>query len=129
MLTPKVQVIEEAGVHVLAARGEFVGGKETDNLRDALAKEVEGGTDRLLIDLANVTYLNSSALGVLISAHTNFSKRGGTLGLCNVSDGITNIFVITKLSLVFNVYGNREEGLTALNKSESNGDGEGGDSA
>ena len=114
MLRPRVQVTEERGVRVLAARGEFVGGNETDKLRETLAEEAEKGTDRLLIDLSDVTYLNSSALGVLISAHTNFSKRGGMLGLCNVSDGITNIFVITKLSLVFNVYGNREEGLAAL---------------
>ena len=114
MLRPKVQVTEERGVRVLAARGEFVGGNETDKLRETLAEEAEKGTDRLLIDLSDVTYLNSSALGVLISAHTNFSKRGGMLGLCNVSDGITNILVITKLSLVFNVYGNREEGLAAL---------------
>ncbi|MGE3801698.1 MAG: STAS domain-containing protein [Candidatus Kapaibacterium sp.] len=114
MLRPRVQVTDESGVRVLAARGEFVGGKETDTLREAFAEEAEKGTNRLLIDLADVTYLNSSALGVLISAHTNFSKREGKLGLCNVSDGITNIFVITKLSLVFNVYGNREEGLAAL---------------
>ena len=129
MLTPKVQVQEEGGIKVLAARGEFVGGKETDALRDALAQEAEKGTKALLIDLANVRYLNSSALGVLISAHTNFSKREGVLGLCNVSDGITNIFVITKLSLVFNVYGNREEGITALKAGRSKEDETAGDSA
>ena len=125
ILTPKVNMKEEAGVHVIDTRGEFVVGKETDNVRDTPTKEAEEGTDRLLIDLANVTYLNPSALGVLISAHTNLSKRGAMLGLCNVSDGITNIFVITKLSLVFNVYGNREEGMAALSKSPSNNGGKG----
>ena len=119
MLRPKVRVTDEGNVRVVAARGEFVGGNETDALREALAKEAEQEAQRLLIDLADVTYLNSSALGVLISAHSNFSKRGGMLGLCNVSDGITNIFVITKLSQVFNVYGNREEGLAALSAGEA----------
>ena len=114
MLTPKINVTDEGNVRVLTARGEFVGGKETDDLREALARESENGTERLLIDLEGVTYVNSSALGVLISAHSNFSKRGSLLGLCNISEGIKNIFVITKLSLVFNVYGSREEGIKAL---------------
>lgn len=114
MLTPKVRLTDEGNVRVLTARGEFVGGNETDELRDALAKEVEAGTERLLIDLEKATYMNSSALGVLISAHSNFAKRDGKLALCNTSDGIKNIFVITKLSMVFNVYDNREEGIEAL---------------
>lgn len=121
MLTPKVHVTDEGNVRVLAARGEFVGGNETDELRDALARESEQDTRRLLIDLEGVTYLNSSALGVLISAHTNFSKRGSVLGLCNISEGIKNIFVITKLSLVFNVYGSRKEGVAALANAEQEG--------
>lgn len=114
MLTPKVNVTDEGNVRVLTARGEFVGGKETDSLREALAKESEAGTQRLLVDLEGVRYLNSSAIGVLISAHSNFTKRGGLLGLCNISEGINNIFVITKLSLVFNVYESRAEGVAAI---------------
>ena len=114
MLTPKVRLTDEGNVRVLTTRGEFVGGDETDELRDALAKESEAGTKRLLIDLEKATYMNSSALGVLISAHSNFAKREGMLALCNISDGIKNIFVITKLSLVFNVYDSRDEGIQAL---------------
>ena len=114
MLSPKVKVEEDNGLHVLKAKGEFVGGKETDLLRDTLAAEAEAERDRLLIDLENVRYLNSTALGVLISAHTNFSKRGGVLALCNVSEGITNLFVITKLSKVFNVYNDRDDAREKL---------------
>ncbi len=114
MLSPKVKVEDDNGLHVLKARGEFVGGKETDLLRDKLAEEAEAGRERLLIDLESVRYLNSTALGVLISAHSNFSKRGGVLALCNVSEGITNLFVITKLSKVFNVYTDRDEAREKL---------------
>ncbi|MBC8144282.1 MAG: STAS domain-containing protein [bacterium] len=114
MLLPKVKTSSENGVKVLAVRGEFTGGDETDELRNALAAEAEGGTTGLLVDLENATYLNSTALGVLIAAHTNFSKRGATLGLCNVSKNIENLFVITKLVLVFKVYGSREDGIAAL---------------
>lgn len=116
MLLPKVRTSTESGVKVLAVRGEFTGGNETDLLRDALAEASEGGTMSMLIDLEDATYLNSTALGVLIAAHTSFAKRGARLGLCNVSENIENLFVITKLVLVFSVYGTRQEGLDALSQ-------------
>lgn len=116
MLTQKVKTLTEGDVRIIALGGEFVGGGETDDLREALAHEAkdgEGGS--LLVDLAGATYLNSTALGVLIAAHTSFSKRGGIIALCNVSKNIENIFVITKLTLVFTIYGTREEALAAMN--------------
>jgi anti-anti-sigma factor len=114
MLLPKVRTSTENGVKVLALRGEFTGGEETDQLRNVLAEESESGATSLLIDLEDATYLNSTALGVLIAAHTSLTKRGAQLGLCNVSKNIENLFVITKLVTVFNVYGSREEGLASL---------------
>ena len=116
MLLPRVRTSTDNGVKVLALRGEFTGGDETDQLRNALSAESEAGTESMLVDLADATYLNSTALGVLIAAHTSFAKRGARLGLCNVSKNIENLFVITKLVQVFNVYGSREEGIAALSQ-------------
>jgi anti-sigma B factor antagonist len=114
MLAPKVKVTTDDGIKIVKMNGEFIGGNETDELRDALARESEAGTPKLLVDLANATYLNSTALGVLIAAHTNFSKRDGRIGLCNVSKNIQNIFVITKLALVFTIYNTLEDGLQGM---------------
>lgn len=114
MLTPKVKIATEGNVKVLSLNGEFIGGKETDQLQEVLNEEAKAETPRLLIDLGGATYLNSTSLGVLIAAHTNFAKRGGKVGLCNVSKNIENIFVITKLSLVFTIFGTREEGIKGM---------------
>ena len=70
--------------------------------------------NKLVINLEDVTYLNSTALGVLISAHSNFSKRDGEIILCNVSKSIENIFVITKLSLVFNIEDTLEDAVKKI---------------
>lgn len=118
MATSKVKATTEGEVRLLALQGEFVGGDETDELRGALESEAKQGTMRLLIDLKDATYLNSTALGVLIAGHTNFSKRGARIGLANLSTNIRNIFVITKLTLVFNIYETRQEGLEALTREE-----------
>jgi anti-sigma B factor antagonist len=114
MLSPKVKITTEGDIKILAMRGEYVGGNETDELRSTLTQEAEAGTRKLLIDLAGASYLNSTALGVLIAGHTNFTKREAKIGLCNVSKNIQNIFVITKLALVFNIYGTLQEGIAAM---------------
>ncbi|MEO5929947.1 MAG: STAS domain-containing protein [Candidatus Kapaibacterium sp.] len=114
MLGPKVKLTTQGDVTILALHGEFIGGQETEDLRDALTQESKDETKKLLIDLAGATYLNSTALGVLIAGHTNFSKRGGSIGLCNVSKNIESIFVITKLTLVFNIYSTREDGVAQM---------------
>jgi anti-sigma B factor antagonist len=121
MPTSKVKATTEGKVRLLALQGEFVGGNETDDLRDALAAEAKEGTTHLLIDMAGATYLNSTALGVLIAAHTNFTKRGAKVALCNLSSNIKNIFVITKLTLVFSIYDTRQEGLTEMSREEVTG--------
>lgn len=114
MLSQKVKTHTQGSLRILDLHGEFIGGAETDDLREALAHEAKEGGDKLLVDLAGTTYLNSTALGVLIAAHTSLSKRGGVIALCNVSKNIENIFVITKLTLVFTIYGTRDEAIAAM---------------
>ncbi|MFN8359492.1 MAG: STAS domain-containing protein [Candidatus Kapaibacterium sp.] len=105
---------ERSGISVLQLRGQFIGGDETDELRSILSEAAEHQQSKLIVNLENVSYLNSTALGVLISAHTNFVKRDGKIALCNVSKSIENIFVITKLTLVFSIYATLDEAVQQL---------------
>ncbi len=99
----QVRFEEQIGGAILHLKGQFIGGAETDELKTYLKDISDNNQNNLIIDLENVTYLNSTALGVLISAHANFVKRNGKIILCNVSKSIENIFVITKLTLVFTI--------------------------
>ena len=71
----KVKIEEQIGGAIMHLSGEFVGGNETDELKDKLNEIAQQEKKKLIIDLDNVKYLNSTALGVLISAHSNFAKR------------------------------------------------------
>jgi anti-sigma B factor antagonist len=110
----KTTTLHSGKIGVLEVRGSLVGGEETDELRSAVADFVEQGTKLLIIDLSKVTYLNSTAIGVLVSAHTTFSKNKGHVKLCGVNKNISNIFVITKLTLVFDVVETREDAVKAF---------------
>ena len=58
--------------------------------------------------------MNSVSLGVLIAGHSNYAKRGAKMKLCAVDKKIQNIFVVTKLSLVFDVYDSEGESLKSF---------------
>lgn len=104
---------------VLAPKGYLTGGEETEELDRVIKQLGESGNKHLLINLSETQHLNSTALGVLISAHSSYVRRGGQMKLCSVDKRIENIFVITKLSLVFDVYPNEEQAIASFAESRS----------
>ena len=109
-----VKVEAMGDIAVVVPEGNFFGGKETDELEKAV-KDLQGRENKkMVLDLGRVNHLNSMAIGLLVSAHTNYQKRGGRIVLANVDRRISNVFVVTKLSLVFEVADTREEALAAL---------------
>jgi anti-sigma B factor antagonist len=110
----KTSTLSESGIGVIEASGSLVGGDETVELRQAIAGFVDRQYSKLLIDLSNVTYLNSTAIGVLVAGQTTFARHGWLIKLCGLNKNIQNIFVITKLTLVFDVYDKRAEALKSF---------------
>jgi anti-sigma B factor antagonist len=102
------------GIGLIEAKGSLVGGDETVELRQAVAGFIDRNYDKLLIDLGGVTYVNSTAIGVLVSAQTSYARKGWRIKLCGMNKNITNIFVITKLTLVFDVYDTRDEAIKSF---------------
>ena len=106
-------------IAILSPKGHLMGGDETEELEKTIKALSDGGNKQLLINLGETQHLNSTALGVLISAHSNYVRRGGQMKLCSVDKRIENIFVITKLSLVFDVYPGEEQAIQSFAERES----------
>ncbi len=106
-------------IELLYPKGYLTGGEETDVLEQAIKSLGEQGNKQLIINLAETQHLNSTALGVLISAHSNYVRRGGQVKLCAVDKRIENIFVITKLSYVFDVYPTEEQAVASFAEKSS----------
>lgn len=114
---PKVELeLLHDGIAVLKPKGNFVGGDETDDLKNEISRLQEEGNMKLVIDLGDVLYLNSTALGVLISAHANYSKREGIVKLCQLNKNLENLFVITKLALIFDSYSTLDEAIKSFSQ-------------
>lgn len=112
----QVKIEEQIGGTILHLKGQFIGAEETEELQTALKNVAEKKLNNLIVDLGKVTYLNSTALGVMISAHANFVKRDGQVILCNLSKSIENIFVITRLTLVFQITETLEEAIKLISE-------------
>ena len=74
----------------------------------------KGGALQVLINMANVRYLSSAVLGKLISLHKALITRKGVLKLCNIAPPIYEVFEITRLTKVFDIYKTKEEALNAF---------------
>ncbi len=108
-----------ANIVILSPKGYLTGGDETEELENTIKGLGEGGNKHLLINLSETQHLNSTALGVLISAHANYTRRNGQMKLCAVDQRIQNIFVITKLVNVFDVYPNEQQAIASFAEKES----------
>jgi anti-sigma B factor antagonist len=103
----------EAGHHIIAVRGE-IDLFTAPELKQALTEAVEAGDYRVVIDLTDVSFLDSTALGVLIGAVKRLRSRGGALAIVNTETSIAKTFEITGLDQIFTIVPSRHEALSAL---------------
>jgi anti-anti-sigma factor len=98
-------------VAVLKPHGHLMGGDETNELEALIDRFDSEGVRCLVVNLVDVGMMNSLAISRLIRAHIRFSKRGARVHLCHLDSRIQNVFVIAKLSMVFNIYATEEEAI------------------
>jgi len=83
-------------------------------LRDAVTKLVEGGKSKILLNLADVPYVDSAGLGEIVRCYTTVSRKGGKLKLLNLTAKIRDLLAITKLLTVFETYDSEDEAVRSF---------------
>lgn len=96
-------------VAVLSLSGKLLGGPpDSEEFRQAIYELIDQGITRVVVDLEEVKRMNSSGLGILISALTSLRNRGGDLRLSGVNELMEGILVMTKLNTIFKTYNTAE---------------------
>ena len=95
--------------------GDLIGENNGPELVEIAGDLIEKGVTKCTIDSANVRFINSSGIGVLITLLTKFRNKGGDLVLVNPSEQVNKLLIITKLNAIFNIVQSREEALESLN--------------
>ena len=104
----------ENGIVVLELSGKIMGGPDAATLNEKLHELVESGNTRVVADLSNVNWMNSSGLGILINALTTIRNAGGDLKLASVTEKIKSLLKITKLLTVFNTYDSTDDAVKSF---------------
>jgi anti-sigma B factor antagonist len=104
--------------HVVGVRGE-IDLFTAPELKQKLTDAIEGGKSRIVVDLTETTFLDSTALGVLIGAVKRLRSRDGALVIVNVDQNIAKTFEITGLDQIFTIVGARDEAVAALDQASS----------
>ncbi len=103
-------------IAIITLRGDLIGEPETTNIREKIRSLITENIKKVVIDLADVAYINSTGLGSLISVLTTLRNAGGDLKLSHVGEKIKSIFVITQLIKVFDTYETHEQAIAGFKK-------------
>ncbi len=115
-MPPEFALTEEhldSARHVVAVRGE-IDLFTAPELKQRLTEAIEAGRNQIIVDLSQTTFLDSTALGVLIGAVKRLRSDHGRLVLVNVDANIAKTFEITGLDQIFTIVGTREDAIAAL---------------
>ncbi len=97
--------------HVLDIDGRIVLGRETMAVRNTIKDLLHNGVKKIVLNLREVNYIDSSGVGELVSSFTAVAKEGGQLRLLNLTAKVREILAITRLLTVFEDYDNEQEAV------------------
>lgn len=105
-------------VLVLKIHGELMGGEEIAQLQNRFMVAIEEGCPQIIVDMADVKWMNSSGLGSLMAGLTTLRGSGGDLKLVHVPDRVRRPIEITKLDQVIKIYENLDDAVASFEEGE-----------
>ena len=114
-----MQIDERAvgDVVVLDLKGKITLGKGDELLKDKVNSLVNQGHKKILLNLAEVPYIDSAGLGEIVRTFTTVSRQGGSLKLLNLTKRITDLLAITKLLTVFETFDAENDAIRSFSAS------------
>ncbi len=114
-----MQISERAvgDVVVLDVKGRITLGDGDEVLKDKVNSVVGKGTKKILLNLADVPYVDSAGLGEIVRTYTTVSRQGGSLKLLNLTKRISDLLAITKLLTVFETFDSEPEAVKSFSAS------------
>ncbi|MBN2103092.1 STAS domain-containing protein [bacterium] len=104
-------VTEERGVILIILNGEMVGGPDATALSEKLHDLITDNKKKIMLDMSEVRWMNSSGLGILIGALNTIRKADGNLKLFGLTDKPRHLLKITQLDKVFDICQTKEEAI------------------
>ena len=110
----KINIRETSNGVILDLSGRITLGEPLVELRDCIRESLAGDRKNILLNLADVSYIDSSGLGQLIGSFASVTSRGGQMKLLNLQKRVQDLMQVTKLLTVFETYTNEHAALRSF---------------
>lgn len=110
----EIQQREKEGITILDLKGRLTVGEAATSLREHLSKVASEGKVNVILNLAEVEYIDSTGLGNLVISYTSLKKSGGALKLLNLNRRNIELLVLTKLTTVFELFDDEQEAVNSF---------------
>jgi anti-sigma B factor antagonist len=101
-------------VTILDCSGKITLGEGTMAVRNTVREVLKNGGRKIILNLGDVNYIDSSGIGELVSTYTSVTNQGGKLLLLNLTKKIHELLAITKLLTVFQVHDDEQKAMASL---------------
>ena len=105
---------KSGSVTIVDLAGKIALGESNRALHEAIRALTSAGEKNILLNLSNVTVIDSSGLGELVASYASVERNGGALKLANLSDRFIELITITKLYTVFDIFDNEADALASF---------------
>jgi anti-sigma B factor antagonist len=109
-----ITLTERNGVTILSLRADRLDAHNSDMVKDELKLLYAGDAKKVLVDLGEVRFIDSSGLGALVSGFKNAVSSRGRLALSGLQAQVVTMFELTRLNRVFDIFPTVEEAISSL---------------
>src|SRR5580704_15061967 len=105
---------EREGIVILDLKGRLTVGDPATLLRDALAAEIKADEKKIILNLKETEYIDSTGLGAMVVCFTSLQRNGGTMKLEELNRRNIELLVLTKLSTIFEVFQEEQDAINSF---------------
>ena len=113
-MSANVSTRQAGDVSVVDVSGRLTLGEGSSILRDQIRSLISGGRKKILLNMKDVTYIDSSGIGELVAAYTSAANHGGSVKLLGLTNKVKDLLQITKLYTVFEVHEDEAHALRSF---------------
>jgi anti-sigma B factor antagonist len=105
---------EKEGIAILDMSGKLITGESATDLREAFSATIAAGFKNVILNLAQVDYIDSTGLGALVMCHTKAGDAEGRIRLLNLTKRNIELLVLTKLTTIFDVFTDEQDAINSF---------------
>ncbi|HEX7502948.1 MAG TPA: STAS domain-containing protein [Acidobacteriota bacterium] len=110
----KIEKRKKGNVTIFDLKGKILFGDGIDELRQSINTSIKDNEKQLILNFAEVPYLDSTGLGEVVRSYTTLKKEGGTVKIENLSNKVKDLMMVTKLITVFETFNNENEAVNSF---------------